>query len=310
MIKKYTCICEAEFDSPQKFNSHKQGCSQHIISKYGSLEAYYLIKNRSIARGANTRKSRNLARKQFELTKWVLEQHTCEKCGKIMTERYGSGRFCSRVCSNSHAHTSESRLKTSRCLKAKYRQNVIDHIDRKQRNIDKYNLSPKRCSVCGIAISYERRHYLTCGSSDCIRHHQSVTMSNLLAVKGLHRTVPKRYKYGCYNGIFCDSSWELAFVIYSLDKGIPIKRCSEHFQYEINGHRHNYFPDFVIDGVYYEIKNYYTETVYAKIRQFPEDKKLVIIDGKQIQFYINYCTYKYGPHFYTLYDRNCASWMD
>ena len=37
----------------------------------------------------------------------------------------------------------------------------------------------------------------------------------------------RNYKSGWYRGIHCDSSWELAFVIYYLDHNINIERCTE-----------------------------------------------------------------------------------
>ena len=49
MSKEYHCICGKIFDNPQKFNGHKQGCKEHIINKYGSVEYYYSnIRNMSL----------------------------------------------------------------------------------------------------------------------------------------------------------------------------------------------------------------------------------------------------------------------
>lgn len=39
--------------------------------------------------------------------------YLCEKCGKEVTEKYGSGRFCSRQCANSRTFSEESRIKKS-----------------------------------------------------------------------------------------------------------------------------------------------------------------------------------------------------
>ena len=55
-MKTYTCICGRTFDNPQKFNGHKQGCQQHILTKYKSLQEYYQIKNRNYAQGALKRR--------------------------------------------------------------------------------------------------------------------------------------------------------------------------------------------------------------------------------------------------------------
>ena len=52
----YICECGKEFDNPQKFNGHKQGCKVHIELKYGSIDAYYAIKNRGHAAGVETKK--------------------------------------------------------------------------------------------------------------------------------------------------------------------------------------------------------------------------------------------------------------
>jgi hypothetical protein len=35
--------------------------------------------------------------------------YTCEKCGKVSEEKFGSGRFCSRACANSRAHSAETK---------------------------------------------------------------------------------------------------------------------------------------------------------------------------------------------------------
>lgn len=87
--------------------------------------------------------------------------------------------------------------------------------------------------------------------------------------------ISPRFKYGSYNGIRCDSSWELAFVLYHLDHNIAIVRCNEYFTYKDNrGTNHLYFPDFVINGIYYEIKGWKSLKTEFKIRNFPEDKSL------------------------------------
>jgi len=53
-----------------------------------------------------------------------------------------------------------------------------------------------------------------------------------------------RGKQGWYKGYWCDSSWELAWVIYSLDHNIKFVRYNGYFEYEFNGKIHKYYPDF------------------------------------------------------------------
>ena len=55
-----------------------------------------------------------------------------------------------------------------------------------------------------------------------------------------------RGKKGWYNGYWCDSSWELAWVIYNLEHNINFKRNDEKFKYVFNEKIMNYLPDFKI----------------------------------------------------------------
>lgn len=110
-----------------------------------------------------------------------------------------------------------------------------------------------------------------------------------------------RGKKGWYKGYFCDSSWELTFVIYCLEHGISIVRNQEKFPYQWNNETHYYVPDFIMeDGSYTEIKGYRTEQVEAKINQFP--KKLEMIDKYKIKKYLDYVVGKYGENFISLYE--------
>ena len=75
-----------------------------------------------------------------------------------------------------------------------------------------------------------------------------------------------RNKYGTYKEFHCDSSWELAFVVYCLDHNIIIKRCNEKFPYLYKNSLHYYHPDFIIcNNIYVEIKNYVDDIVMEKI---------------------------------------------
>ena len=57
-----------------------------------------------------------------------------------------------------------------------------------------------------------------------------------------------------YDGIKFDSSWELIFYIYQIDHNNTISRCDKRLEYEYNGEKHFYFPDFIVNGKLYEIK--------------------------------------------------------
>ena len=108
-----------------------------------------------------------------------------------------------------------------------------------------------------------------------------------------------RGKKGWYKGIFCDSSWELAFVIYHLDHNIEIKRCEEIRYYEWENKQRKYIPDFVINNQIYEIKGYKTEQWNAKISSNPE---INVLYENEIKPYIKYVVDKYGKDYINMYE--------
>lgn len=81
--------------------------------------------------------------------------------------------------------------------------------------------------------------------------------------------------------------------------------------YDVNNKSYKFYPDFIIDDhTYVEIKGGYDIYAADKIEQFPENKKLIVLDSVSIKPYLDYCINKYGKEFYTLYDRKYPSWMD
>ena len=75
-----------------------------------------------------------------------------------------------------------------------------------------------------------------------------------------------RGKKGWYKGFFCDSTYELVYVIYNLDHNVAFKRCSRAYTYEFNNELHKYYPDFELpDGSLVEIKGYHSDVVDYKV---------------------------------------------
>lgn len=119
-------------------------------------------------------------------------------------------------------------------------------------------------------------------------------------LSGGYRKGSGRGKKGTYKGYYCDSSWELAYVIYNLDHNIKFERNEKLFPYEFNGKQHKYKPDFIENGVYIEIKGYFTEQVKAKELAFPYQLKY--IDKNTIKPYLEYVEQTYGKDFIMLYE--------
>ena len=101
----FRCECGKEFEKPNSFNAHKSNCKIHFRAKYGSDDVW---NERQAKRAINSKKTlqENIAKKkQQELFIWIEEKHTCKTCGKVMTEKYGRGVFCSQSCANSHKNS-------------------------------------------------------------------------------------------------------------------------------------------------------------------------------------------------------------
>jgi len=109
-----------------------------------------------------------------------------------------------------------------------------------------------------------------------------------------------RGKKGWYKNIFCDSSWELAFVLYHLDHNILIERCKEVRTYIWESKERKYYPDFVINGVIYEIKGYKTPQWNIKQQSNPD---IVCLFEKDIKKYLEYAINRYGKGFTSLYEK-------
>ena len=78
-----------------------------------------------------------------------------------------------------------------------------------------------------------------------------------------------RGRKGWYRGIWCDSTYELAFVIWALDHEIPFERNLEVFPYEYDGRVLHWMPDLLLaDGTYIEIKGYMSDQARAKFEYF------------------------------------------
>lgn len=112
----------------------------------------------------------------------------------------------------------------------------------------------------------------------------------------------KNIKRGFYKGIWCDSSWELAFLIYCLEHNIAIKRNSDKFSYYIENELHYYIPDFIVGNTYIEIKGRIDNKCKYKFEQFPKEKTLKIYYAKNMIPFLNYVYEKYGKDFIKLYD--------
>ena len=104
-------------------------------------------------------------------------------------------------------------------------------------------------------------------------------------------------KKGWYNNIFCDSTWELAFLVYYKEHNLNIKRCDKHLEYIWNNEKHIYIPDFETDEGIIEIKGRKTKQSEEKHKQYQNIK---IIDYKLMIPYLEYVKNKYGDKYWEI----------
>jgi len=109
-----------------------------------------------------------------------------------------------------------------------------------------------------------------------------------------------RGKSGYYKGYWCDSTYELAWVIYHIENNISFIRNTQRFRYIHNNEEKFYIPDFIIDDVYFELKGYRDDKVDSKIQYFPFKIKLLF--RKDMNNIFEYVTNKYGKNFFYLYE--------
>ncbi len=215
----------------------------------------------------------------------------CKKCGTKFEVTKGLINYCSLKCRNSRGERSEE-------VKEKIRNGLNQFIIS-----DKYikkvgdaspNWKPKIEKIC-----------LYCNQS-LLTRRKTQTYHSECAKKctGGIRVGSGRGKHGWYKGYWCDSSWELAWVIYHIDHEIKFERNKVGFEYIFEDKKRKYYPDFIKDGIYYEIKGYINNQVLEKIKQFPW--KLVVLTKHDIKYILEYVISKYGRNYITLYNKNVA----
>ena len=134
------------------------------------------------------------------------------------------------------------------------------------------------------------------------RKHTTQTIALMKQKGGGYRKGSGRGIMGRYKGIWCDSSWELAFLMYCEDHDIEVQRCKEKFDYVFEGEVHTYYPDFFLplESLIVEIKGFVDERTRAKISQCP--KTIAVYDKTHMKDVLNYVVHKYGKDFVKAYE--------
>lgn len=112
-----------------------------------------------------------------------------------------------------------------------------------------------------------------------------------------------RGRKGWYKGFFCDSTYELVFVIYNLDHGAPFKRNTDFYEYTYNGRKHKYYPDFEMnDGSLIEVKGYKTDVTDIKLKSVTDKPIKILYKNDMLHMFEYVRTHYTYNHLYDLYD--------
>ena len=230
----------------------------------------------------------------------------CQKCGaeytiSVSEGNYKKGKYrkhCSRSCANGRVHSDLTKRKISESVKKYYETTAYPAGFSNHGPLKVYHC--KNCNK-GFTIIDKRD---TTGYKYCSNKCREEFFKAYIKPKsGGKRKGSGIGKKGWYKGIYCDSTWELAFVIYCLEHNIPIKRNKSYRTYLFNGEKHKYYPDFIVEETkVYEIKGYCSEQWKAKCEQNPD---IIVIGKDKITKYLKYCINKYGIEFWEdLYEDN------
>ena len=158
----------------------------------------------------------------------------------------------------------------------------------------------KICLLCKTQFlvypSESHRRYCSkkCASDDSASYRHNM---------GGYREGSGRRKSGYYKGLYCQSTYELCWAIYSLDHGVQFSR----FPFMLESDTVKYFPDFLLaDGkTIVELKGYEHTDAVARKTELAESLGycVTVLRKDDLKIHFQYVKDTYGTSdFYTLYD--------
>ena len=230
----------------------------------------------------------------------ILENKYCSfGCGRKAIKKFKNGRYCcesnqskcpairKRIIEN-HADSKEIYRNLPQEIKErmKWCKGLTKETDIRVKNIalkrKEYYKNPNiHGSFYGRKHTEETKRKISIGTSKAYNYE-----ANRKSGRG---------RGGYYKGFWCDSTYELAFIIYCLDHNIKIERNTEYFLYEYKGKQRRYYPDFIIDGILYEIKGFSNGQLPFKIKSVLEaNKNYKILFPKDLKYVFDYIKKEYN----------------
>ena len=212
---------------------------------------------------------------------------------------YDSNKFECEFCGRTFSRICSYKAHLNRCKSNPDIDNIITNYNPWNKGLTKYTnekLMQKAIKQSTIIKqgnpigAFGRKGINNYSCKPEIRAKISATM------KGNHNNNPQvtgRGKKGWYKGIFCSSTYELAFLIYCFDHNINVKRYDGFYNYSYEGKSRRYYPDFIINNTIIEIKGFYTEKVKIKTESV-KDRPIVVLYRKDLKEVFDYIESTYN----------------
>lgn len=294
--------CGTEFDSKNKLGGHVSHCSKNpfVHKEYTCDYCGEKIKGKHTYTFHKNHCELNPLKKTYKSpvsrNKSVDEPGNCKYCGKYC-KNDNSLRNHERLCKENpdkqiihRSNVSSSKLKGKQGWSKGLTKDTDERVN--------------RCSI-GVNKYYENHEGTFKG-----KHHSVETVELLSKIMSDKRKQKPDYinnsvthRSGYYKGILCQSSWELAYVLYAIDHNINFVRNEKSFSYIFEDKEHSYFPDFYLPDcdTYVEIKGWYDPKSQAKVAQFKQ--KIILLQAEEMKPILNYVTQTYGLDFTSLYEK-------
>lgn len=217
--------------------------------------------------------------------------HNCPKCNAEFNawSKWGIKKFCSRSCGNGRPKTPEQKLKISESVK-----NSPGAIaaNKKKMGILIVSRIDRNCIGCNTLFTTKLTSDKKYCNNDCWKSHA-----------GGYRIGAGRSNSGYYRGIYCGSTYELCWVIHSLDHNIGFTR----FPNLLEKDGLKYYPDFLLaDGkTIIETKGFEKQESVDKKTALAESfgYTVNVLRKDDLQYAFEYVQAKYNTTEYqTLYD--------
>ena len=274
MIEKYGV------ENPGQLKNHFEKCQETMKKHYGSLENAYkesqekLKKTKKEKYGNENFNNREKAEKTFKEkynNKSYLGSKECiKKTKEICQKKYGVDNVSQlkevqeqkelttflHYGKRFYLQTEEGKVKVKET-----EESIKKRIEKmKQTNKEKYGneflfgsnyFKEKSAQTC--LEKYGAENYSQ--TEECREKIKSTMLERygVLSFGGINSPTKKKF---IYNNIYFDSSWELVYFIWLSDNKIEFKyHNGDFFEYsDSKGKIHRYYPDFLVNGEYQEIK--------------------------------------------------------